>query len=193
MKTELILLAAGQSKRFGGIKQLTDIHGQAMICHCLSQYRQGTNWLDGIHSGFIALGANADLITEVLPKTIKQHVIQSWQQGMGHTLAQSMKFIAKDTSHVFIGLADQVLISQAIIERMLGQIEQYPQHIIAANYANKLGAPAIFPQPYFSQLAQLSGDRGAQGLLMKNLDNVISMPIPQADLDIDTRQDLKFI
>lgn len=193
MKTELILLAAGQSKRFGGIKQLTDIHGQTMICHCLSQFRDGGKWLDGIDNGLVVLGANAALISKIIPLGINQKVVTNWQNGMGYTLAQSMQMIAKDTSHVLVALADQVLISFTIIEKMLAESKQSPQQIIAANYAEKLGAPAIFPRQYFSQLGQLSGDQGARKILNQDPQNIISLLIPEGAFDIDTPEDLKFV
>tara|TARA_R110002153_G_scaffold99102_5_gene234390 strand:- start:9019 stop:9627 length:609 start_codon:yes stop_codon:yes gene_type:complete len=190
VKTELLLLAAGQSKRFEGIKQLTNIHGQAMICHCLSQYYQGNKWIDGIDNGHIALGSNATLIIDVLPLSINKYVINSWENGMGHTLAKSIQFLASDTTHVLIALADQVLITQQMIMDMLSQSKNYPQNIIAAKYAGKVGAPSIFPREYFAELSQLTGDRGAKAILGKYSQQVIAIEMPEAALDIDTQEDL---
>ncbi|MBL4629910.1 MAG: nucleotidyltransferase family protein [Paraglaciecola sp.] len=193
MKTELILLAAGQSKRFGGIKQLTDIHGQAMVCHCLAQYRQGDKWTDGIVNGHVMLGANAAVIIDVLPQYIDKHVLNTWQHGMGHTLAQSIQVIAGDTTHLLIGLADQVSITQKMIISMLGESKKHPQNIIAARYAGRVGVPCIFPRQYFSQLSQLTGDKGAKTLLSKYPEQVINMDMPEAAFDIDTLEDLKLV
>lgn len=191
MKTELILLAAGQSKRFGGIKQLADIHGKPMVCHCLSQYRQGKKWIEGIVDGHVALGANASLIIDVLPQGINKHVVNSWQNGMGYTLAQSMRFLAIDSTHVLIALADQTSITQQMIKGILGESRIHPQNIIAAKYAGRLGAPAIFPRQYFSQLSQLTADKGARVILQQHPQQVISMEMSEAALDIDTQDDLK--
>jgi molybdenum cofactor cytidylyltransferase len=190
VKTELLLLAAGQSKRFEGIKQLTYIQGQPMICHCLSQYHQGDKWIEGIDNGHIALGSNAALIIDVLPLAIKKYVIDSWENGMGHTLAKSIQFLTSDTTHVLIGLADQALITQQMIMGMLSKSRNYPKNIIAAKYAGKVGAPCIFPREYFAQLSQLSGDRGAKVILDKYSQQVIGIEMPEAALDIDTQEDL---
>lgn len=193
MKTSLIFLAAGQSKRFGGNKQLTIIHGQPMICHCLSTYRQGSEWLAGIDNGVIALGANALEIKKVLPTNIKPHLVKTWEKGMGHTLAESMGQIAKDTSHVLIGLADQILISQPMIEQMLALSNSHPEHIISTKYDGRLGVPAIFPKQYFFQLSRLTGDKGAKDILVQNKVDVISINMPEASIDIDTQDDLKLL
>ena len=69
------MLAAGQSKRFNGIKQLADIQGQPMICHCLSHYRQGDKWINGITNGYVVLGSNAEIISQVLPNKVNKYVV----------------------------------------------------------------------------------------------------------------------
>ena len=193
MKIELILLAAGQSKRFGGIKQLTDINGQPMVCHCLGQFRQGEQWIDGITNGYVVLGSNAELITPVLPTNVNKYVANYWQRGMGHTLAESMQIIANDTTHVLIALADQVTIIQPIIMSMLKESFCHSERIVAAEYAGRVGAPSIFPKQYFSQLSQLTGDKGAQALIQQYPQQTISLAIPEAEFDIDTPEDLKSV
>ncbi len=190
MKTEVILLAAGQSKRFGGIKQLADIHGQPMVCHCLSQYHQGDKWVEGITNGHVVLGSNATLISQVIPNNVNIYVTSSWEQGMGHTLAESMQVISNDTTHVFVALADQVRITQSIVMRMLQESNRNPEHIIAAKYEGRVGAPSILPRQYFFQLSQLTGDKGAKVLLQQNPQKTICIPIPEAAFDVDTPEDL---
>jgi molybdenum cofactor cytidylyltransferase len=193
VKTELILLAAGQSKRFGGIKQLTDIYGQPMICHCLSQYRQGEKWISGITNGYVVLGSNAELISKVLPDNINKYVVNSWFNGIGYSLAQSIHNVAVDTSHLLIGLGDQIALTQQLISQLLDEAKKHPNHIVAAQYNGGLGAPVIFPKKYFSELSQLTGDKGAKLLLQQNPQQTISLSIPEAALDIDTPGDLKLV
>jgi molybdenum cofactor cytidylyltransferase len=193
LKTELLLLAAGQSKRFGGIKQLTDIHGQPMVLHCLSQYRQGEKWMHGIANGHIVLGANAELITQVLPDNVNKYWVSSWVNGMGHVLSQAIQTITSDTSHVLVGLADQIALTQQIFSQLLNEAKKHPEHIIASQYNGGLGAPVIFPRQYFSQLSQLTGDKGAKALIQQHSKQVISFPMPEAACDIDTPEDLKLV
>ena len=164
-----------------------------MICHCLTQYRQDEKWIEGIADGHIALGANAALIIDVLPQYINKYVVDSWEHGMGHTLAESIQVIAQDTTHVLIGLADQVSITSKMLMGILGKSRLYPKNIIAAKYSGGLGAPSIFPRQYFSQLSQLTGDKGAKTILQQYPQEVISLHVPEAAFDIDTREDLKFI
>lgn len=187
----MILLAAGQGNRFAGIKQLADINGTPMLCHCLSQYRINGKWLEGLGNAHVALGANANLIKDNLPSEINIHLVKCWQKGMGHSLSESIKLLANNTTHVLVGLGDQVLITQQMLKGMLSESKSNPKNIIAAKYNGRLGAPAIFPKQYFMQLSKLTGDKGASAILRQYSHQVISVDMPEAAFDIDTVDDLK--
>ncbi|WP_289028676.1 nucleotidyltransferase family protein [uncultured Paraglaciecola sp.] len=190
MKTELLLLAAGKSRRFNGIKQLADINGQVMVCHCLSAYQQDGKWLEDIAFGTVILGANAKAVAKVLPITVNAYIAQSWEQGMGHSLAESIGVLSRSTTHVLVGLADQIAIRSLAIKALLEASKQHPQKIIAAEYQDKAGVPAIFPKAFFSQLSKLQGDKGARDILQNNNGNVIKVTMSEAVIDIDTQDDL---
>lgn len=193
MKVELILLAAGQSKRFGGIKQLTKINKQPMILHCINQFRDKGTWIDELAHGYVILGSNALLIKNEIPINIDVYIANSWELGMGHSLAESISLLSSDTTHVLIALADQVLVTNELVKQLLQQAHQFPEKIIAAKYSDRLGAPSIFPRHYFSKLSQLTGDQGAKSLLQEFVANVAAIPMPEAAIDIDTLKDLESI
>lgn len=186
MKTELLLLAAGKSNRFDGIKQLADINGKAMICHCLSAYYPN----ESIANSTVVLGANAVVVSEVLPNSVNAYIAPSWELGMGHSLAESIGVLSGTTTHVLVGLADQIKITSLAIDGLLEFSKQYPQKIIAAQYQNKVGVPAVFPREFFFQLSELQGDKGARDILQNNPDRVMKVAMPEAAIDIDTQADL---
>jgi molybdenum cofactor cytidylyltransferase len=191
LKTELILLAAGQSKRFNGIKQLANINGTPMICHSLAQYKNNGHWLSGISRGYVVLGANAKKIQPVLPVDVDTLVVENWAEGMGGSLAVGLGVISDQTSHILIGLADQVAISTKDILRLLAASLEHPEKIVTASYAESFGVPAIFPRKYLTQLQALSGDKGARELLNNNQYPVIGVALKDAEIDIDTQSDLR--
>ncbi|MGO3645255.1 MAG: nucleotidyltransferase family protein, partial [Pseudoalteromonas sp.] len=63
-------------------------------------------------------------------------------------------------------------------------------HITCSKYADHQGVPAIFPIDYFSSLLDLQDDKGARNLI-KSSNNVNSVLLPNAELDIDTVAQLK--
>jgi len=62
--------------------------------------------------------------------------------------------------------------------------------IIASSYADTVGVPAIFPAQYFPAIQQLQGDTGAKAIIDNNLEHVARVSIPEAEIDIDTQEDL---
>ncbi|MGS2720186.1 nucleotidyltransferase family protein [Paraglaciecola aestuariivivens] len=190
MQLTLLLLAAGNSQRFNGIKQLADINGQPMICHSLATYRFEGNWLTGIDDGVVVLGANAQKIKAILPQSVNTYLVTEWHKGMGESLAQAIQNLSEDTTHVLVALADQVALSKEDIQQFINVAQQNPIKIISAKYQNQLGAPCIFPRHYFGELSQLTGAKGAKSIIQDNLTQVYPIETPTAAVDIDSRQDL---
>jgi molybdenum cofactor cytidylyltransferase len=73
---------------------------------------------------------------------------------------------------------------------MVIESRKNPNKIVAAFYNGKLGAPAIFPKAYFAELALLENDKGARNILRANATTIISIDMPEAARDIDTKKDL---
>ena len=63
-------------------------------------------------------------------------------------------------------------------------------NIVASEYNAVAGVPAIFPQSYFEQLLALDGDHGARQIIRQYPHHVITEAMPNAVMDIDTKQDL---
>ena len=90
---------------------------------------------------------------------------------------------------VIIALADQPLISEAVFNQLIEKYQDTNNKIIAAAYDDIVGVPALFNQTLFSELMDIEGDRGAKSLMGKYQDEVLTIPIPEAAIDIDTQDD----
>ena len=110
---------------------------------------------------------------------------------MGASIAAGVQCIFHDVTHICIGLADQVEISSNQYNVMISASKKNPLKIIAASYNQRLGAPAIFPQAYFAELAVLDNDEGARSILRANKNAIIAIELPEAAKDIDTQLDLQ--
>ncbi|MDU0355169.1 nucleotidyltransferase family protein [Paraglaciecola aquimarina] len=185
----MIVLAAGQSKRFGGIKQLAKLNGVPLICHSVAPFFENDNLLTGLNNLTVVLGSNSEKIKQALPAFISTFYVRQWAQGMGRSLAEGVKHLGHSPTHIFVALADQLCLDKQLINEMLMICKHHPSKIVAAQYNHHLGVPAIFPSQYFSALRQLSDDKGARGLIHMNRQNVVSLAIPTAAYDIDTTQD----
>jgi molybdenum cofactor cytidylyltransferase len=95
-----------------------------------------------------------------------------------------------DARGALIALADQVAVTADDLRRLVARWEQQPDRMVAAQYADTIGVPAIFPVDLFRELAELQGDRGARAVLARYPERVIGVPMPSAAQDVDTPADL---
>ena len=199
----VLLLAAGKSKRFGGIKQLAPLNNRhpndpnaslTLIEHTLNNIKQALGLFSiNTENIYIATGQYHQKISALLPKEASLLYCSESNLGLGHTIAQAVKYISeqsKNTSHLMITLADQIALESDDYGQLIKQSILFPKKIPCAKAKKCFMAPAIFPSSYFSQLTLLSADKGARSILMKNIDQLQPVSLPKAIIDIDTQQDL---
>lgn len=184
-KLAILIMAAGAAKRFGSAKQLAKLGEDTMLNNVVKQYSG-----QGEHQVYVALGAYQQQIKATLPSAVKPLYCPTWQLGLGHNISHCIALLENEFSHVMIALGDQLEIDRILISKLVDLQFQYPQRIIASQYAGQLGAPCSFPRAFFSQLKQLTGDKGAKRILKENSPYVLSVDMPQAQWDIDCPEDL---
>lgn len=186
MTLHIVLLAAGNSSRYGGLKQRALVDGVSMLRRAAqAALATGASVLavTGAHEPEIA----AELAG--LPLRLVHNA--NWEQGMGGSVGCAFRQLADSTtaSAAIICMADQPLVGSTQLQRLIDAHASAPGKIIAANHGAALGPPCLFPQRYFAELAQLSGPKGARPVLERHADQVDSVPMPEAAMDIDTPED----
>ncbi|SHI04672.1 nucleotidyltransferase family protein [Ferrimonas marina] len=184
MNTIALLMAAGQSRRFGRPKLLEPCHGKPLLHHALSPLlsRYGNRL-------WVVLGENPAALLPHLAGAAWLHCPQS-QLGLGHSIAAALRQLADQPwDGVLIALADQPAVPLSHFDR-LTQRFQATGEIVASGYAGIKGAPALFPRHCLAQLQALEGDRGAQALL-RSVPRSQVIELGQAAIDIDEPADLQ--
>ena len=182
-----VVLAAGGSRRLGQPKQLLMWQGEPLVRRAV----QTSLSLCGA-GVTVVTGAFADDVAQALhgcPVSVVNN--PDWQAGMATSLqAASRSLTAPTIEGVLITLCDQPLLSVENLACLLNVWQTAPDRPIASSYGNVTGVPAIFPRTLFPMLSELSGDAGAR-LVLANSSDVISVPMPNAAFDIDTKADLE--
>ena len=180
-----LVMAAGESKRFGDIKQLAKIDGVSMALrsYCiLNKVLNGTSYL--------VLGANLDAFGTDFREVNVIHY-RDWKFGLGSSIAHAVNEI-KDKINcygILITLGDQVKLNELDYQKLVGFFDS--SKIVASDYGQRNGPPAIFPRKYFDELIRLKGDFGANEILKLHSNVVVSCEIDNALFDVDSRDDLK--
>ena len=205
---KVILLAAGKSERFNGVKVLAKVQQKetsiTLIEHAFHQISVALNELNIDEKNIqIATGRYHSQITTFFSKhenKNSQYIFDYCEDahlGLGHSISQSVGHMLTDVhdnenspSHILIALADQVALTADDYIALIKQSLALPNKLVCAKAGQELMPPAIFPSTYFADLMHLKGDKGAKPFLYANKENLQTVSIQHAERDIDTQQDL---
>jgi molybdenum cofactor cytidylyltransferase len=183
----VLIMAAGESRRFGSCKLLADIDGKPMLQHSIELAQSTDASLIRIVTGRWHQEIKQAQTSGVIDD-IDLIYNSDWQQGLGSSIATGVSQIASGCDEVLVLLADQVSVSSEDIERL--RLRDDKNQIVCASFSQTLGPPAIFPAQFFPELEKLSGDKGAKALLAELTAIDCQVDVPNAAFDIDSPSDL---
>lgn len=182
----IVILAAGASSRMGKTKQLLPWKNTNLL----------TNAIDAATSSdakktVVVLGADREKILKENLFTVEHVFNPLWSKGMGGSIATGVDYLLSkdDYDAILIMLADQPLVDSSYINHFLNQFLEDPNTIIASDYGQHLGVPALFGKSYFLQLTKLNSNIGARTIIELNLKHVNAVDIKNKGRDIDTEND----
>ncbi len=180
-----ILLAAGNSHRFGSNKLLHPLNGQTMLSITTKNLKFSL-------PNSIAIIRPGDQKLKTLLTNEGMTVIECEHanNGMGASLACGIKS-SMDAGAWLIALADMPFIQTATINKVVNAMEAGAS-IAVPEYAGRRGHPVGFSQEYKHLLAALDSDQGARDILVDNQQQITPVFVddPGIQTDIDTQEDL---
>lgn len=181
-----ILLAAGGSKRLGRPKQLLVYQGKTLVRRAAETIRE-TRYSPAV----VVLGSHsAEIEAEIADLPIHPIVNESWEQGLSSSITTGLNYLIQmepKLSAVLVTLCDQPLISADDLNSFAEKFLTSEANIIAAEYQDTVGVPALFSAELFSDLLKLKGDKGARSLIHGHQSTLLTIPLPTAAIDIDTQ------
>lgn len=187
-ETAILLLAAGQSARFAaGDKLLAPLHGKPVI-----SYAADLLAADSVAARIAVIGPEQEKRRRPLEAAGWQVLINpDATSGQASSLKAGMKAVAAvpGVQRVLVLLADMPFVSAPHLRSLSAAMTPGDQAVISAA-GDILCPPAIFSKTVFSQLSDVSGDRGALGIFRSLTGTkTVAMPAGEA-IDIDTTEDL---
>ena len=185
-KTAIAIIAAGASIRMGKVKQNLMWDTRTLLQVSVENALQANSDLV-----FTILGANYE---EILPtlNTYEIEVLKNkqWRAGMGTSIALAADYaIEKGFDKVLMMLCDQPSVNAQYIEQLLTQANTSEAQVVASQYGDRRGVPAVFDKTILNRLLALDEDMGARALLNQESTSIESISSPQPLFDIDTPQD----
>jgi len=182
MKAAILILAAGTSSRMGSTKQVLPYKHTTLLGWTIEQ----TIAIEEVET-YVILGANIKSIKKsIVSYSINVIENKNYREGISTSIVTGINTIEVRTfEKVLILLADQPKITTDYLKKLFEISKKDPAKIIASNYGDKIGVPAIFPKKYFSKLKELTGDKGAGKLLNTTLKEETMSLLNNNLLDID--------
>jgi len=183
----IVILAAGESRRLGKPKQLLQFEGKTLLRHAVKVAIE-TNYKIAV-----VLGANFEKTkAEIEDLEIEICFNENWQNGMSSSIKTGLKKILETMPNlcaVIIQLCDQPFVNSSILKRLAETYKRTNTPIVACEYAETVGVPALFSCVIFDELFALSADEGAKQIIKKYSASVEKISVPEAEIDIDTMKD----
>lgn len=184
-KRGVILLAAGFSRRFGGIKLNALLpNGNTVFGQTYARIKAATDNIlvvtrPELLNILLAAGSPKDN-TVLCPDADK---------GMGHTLACGIRSIP-DWSGALVCLADMPFIETATYTQLLNALSE--DAIVVPEFQGQRGNPVGFGSKWFELLAAATGDVGARGVMKDNAQAMVRVVVDDEGVcrDVDVPGDL---
>ena len=176
----VVVLAAGQGKRFGGDKLSAELDGQPIGLHAAQMLASmGFGWQFAI--------CNRALSRQFVTFGFAPVINEDPEVGQSRSLHLAIESALKtDAEALLVCLADMPFVSADHIGALIAEWGR-ANGVIASTEGTMKMPPALFPRAYWPALLETKGDSGARHLLAKA--RLVSA-LPQSLIDIDTQEDL---
>lgn len=185
-KIAAIVLAAGRSSRMGERnKLLMDWHGSKLVAHVVRQLGKSAATdivvVTGHQSADVrhALSGTKAIFTEN-PR---------FADGLSTSLAAGIAALPADIDGVVIALGDMPLVDAGVVDRLIAAFNPTEGRAICLpTYQGKWGNPVLWAGRFLPEMARLTGDAGARGMLQAYADQVCEVAMTDDAIlaDVDT-------
>lgn len=183
-----IILAAGGSSRFGGVKQLLP-WGRTNLINTVI----GTAQAAGLEPVVVVLGANSEKIRETIEDPDIQIVNNSnWDKGQSTSLKAGLNGINTDVEGVVFLLCDQPQISVNLVCSVVEEGLRTGKVIIPI-IDDRRANPVYFPKSCFELFEKLEGDAGGRQIVSSCPHTTLQWVDDWMAKDIDKPEDYQIL
>jgi molybdenum cofactor cytidylyltransferase len=180
-----LVLAAGQSRRMGRNKLLLPIDGTPMVARTVDALIASA-----ATDIVVVTGHQGDEVRAVLTGRSVAFVHNpDYAAGLSSSVKTGIAALPEDADGALVCLGDMPLVGPTHLDRLIAAFNPVEGRLICVpTYDGKRGNPVLWARQLFGEMAGLSGDVGARGLLERHADAVCEVAMSDAGvlLDVDT-------
>lgn len=188
-----VILAAGESSRYGKPKQLLDFHGEPFV-----RVVAKTALAAGLSPVVVVSGANAEDV-EAAVTDLDVVIIRNaaWAKGQASSIRAGLAPLPRQRQdRVGVGaaiflLADQPQVTRHVLEALKSRHAEGLFPIVAPLIADRRGNPVLFDRVTFADLLKLDGDVGGRALFRHYTVEYIPWHDEHLLFDVDNEDDYR--
>ena len=176
-----IVLAAGESKRFGRPKQLLDWKGQPFV-HAVAK----TALEAGLSPVLVVTGANAEQVERAVNDLdVKVIRNEEWSSGQASSIRAGVQEANRVGAAIFL-LTDQPQLTTSILRALVEKHAEGLYPVVAPMVMDQRANPVLFDRATFPDLLALQGDVGGRAIFHKHRVEYLPWHDDRLLLDVDT-------
>ena len=162
MKTYIIYLAAGNSRRFKEDKLHALFKGKELYLYGIDTLKQLLKYRNDIE---IIVVSNT---IDTQEKGIHSYKSPLSERGISYSIKAALNHInQKDDYQMMFMVADQPYLSYQTLNKMIDTFNQSSSSICSLMFKDRVGNPVIFSKEYFNELYSLKEDKGGRTVVNK--------------------------
>jgi len=156
-----VILAAGESRRFGKTKQLLEWKNTTILRSICKTAKNA-----GLDPVIVVLGSHSEAIRESI-NDMSVEIVENkeWEMGQSGSVVKGVNALPARNSSVIFLLADQPQVKINLIQDLIRIHQTTLSPIIYPVYKGQRGNPVLFDRRTFKELQKLEGDTGGKKVI----------------------------
>jgi molybdenum cofactor cytidylyltransferase len=179
-----IILAAGESTRFGKPKQLLDWKGQPFVRAVAKTALEA-----GLSPVIVVTGAKGENVQAAV-HDLKVTVLtnENWKSGQGSSIKKGVQVlqVGDNVGAAIFLLVDQPQVTKSILQALMEKHAEGLHPVVAPMVMDQRANPVLFDQVTFSDLMELEGDVGGRAIFHMYHVEYLPWHDDRLLLDVDT-------
>ncbi len=185
-----VILAAGESSRFGTPKLLFEVNNKTFLEHILTNSN-----VPEINEVILVLGYNSEkIIPELNTTNIKIVINHNYKDGQLSSFKTGIRKLNPDNKGILMILVDHPFVTKNTYKTIIQEFvrSSYSKIIIPA-YNNRKGHPVIFPVSLKEDILSAPDNQGARYVIRNNSNSVKIVNVNDKFIhaDLDYKADVK--
>lgn len=193
--TDVILLAAGNSRRFlAGTekknKLLSLFRGRPLYTYGLDAWKQGSR---NKNCRVFVVAREREILEAAAERGFVPVESPESEKGISWSIRAGLQAAGEGGDHLVFGAADQPFLRPETLERFLTEAEKGKYACLS--WKGELFNPVSFPREAVRELGELKGDEGGKRVLRRHLAEcfLVEASSEAETADVDTWEDLKIL